>query len=90
MSQPDAYCDYLKPGVRIWAILNDPETGKSIKCGLDGTFVYEGYQVIGTVTFMLVSQIVGVGKKSSQRSLTINAADVRRIGKYEEIANTSS
>ena len=78
---PSEFREYVKPGTMIWFIADQGKGPEQY--GVDGDMVYQGYQVIGTVTFLVFDHVKGSGKKMKRQTLSINALDVKRLGRIE-------
>lgn len=79
MSQNGFIDDFVKPGIPVWFYAD--QEGEIKLYGDDGSMTYQGYQVIGTVTFLIFDHTTGAGKKAKMNSLSINAFDVKRMGR---------
>ena len=91
MPSAQEFKEYLVPGKRVWLTVEDPDTARegsqsktkmTVRYGVDGDMVYQGYQVLGTTTFLLFDRIEGTGRKtqSHQNPVTINANRVLYLG----------
>jgi hypothetical protein len=70
----DDFREYLKPGMRVAFFA---ERGDEVlSYGGDGCIVYQGYQVIGTDTFLIIDHLTGSGKKTKTTTTSINAKKV--------------
>ncbi len=75
----DEYIEFVKPGSTVWFFAD--QEGSIKQYGEDGTWTYQGYQVIGTATFLIFDHTTGAGKKAKMDSLSLNALDVKRMGR---------
>lgn len=70
----DDFREYLKPGMRVTFFA---ERGADVlSYGGDGRVIYQGYQVIGTETFLIIDILTGSGKKTKTTTISVNAKKV--------------
>lgn len=77
----DDFREHLQPGYRVVIWFNEGDD--VLILGNRESYVYQGYQVIGTETFWIVDVVRGTGKKTKTTRIALNAAN---IGKHTIIS----
>jgi len=76
--EPGEFNKFLMSGNRVW--LKIEEKGKEVLYGHEGDLIYQGYQAIGTATFLVFDKVDGEGKKAQIRSLMKNTNRIIDMG----------
>jgi len=83
----EEFISYLKPGKRVWLKVEEPDkSGKSnlvVRGVGENPVTYQGWQVLGTETFLVIDEVLGEGRKAQLQTFMINTRYIRYMGTEE-------